>query len=96
MKLWPGALGLGFALLTGGDAMRETARDDLIAGEELVLRVAPDGGAPVRGRLPKGAAYRIGVRQGSWALIRAGELWGWTILDAGPVINADPVAAKRT
>lgn len=96
MKLWPGALGLGLALLVGGDTMRDTARDDLIAAEELVLRVAPDGGAPMRGRLAKGAVYRIGVRQGNWALVRAGQLWGWTILEAGPAPDVSPPDASKT
>lgn len=89
MKLWPGAIGLGVALLLGGDAMRDVPKGDLIASGELVLRVAPDGGAPVRGRLAKGAAYRIGARQGNWALVRAGALWGWTI-DAGAETNVRP------
>lgn len=63
------AVVVGIALMVGGDARRGDVRKDgaLEAAAELVLRVAPDGGAPVRGTLAAGTKVTVGVRQGSLA-----------------------------
>ncbi len=67
------------ALAVAGDERRDGGPPLLTAAAPLQLRVAPDGGAPIRATLPAGAAYQVTARQANWLRVRSGEQWGWTI-----------------
>lgn len=70
-----GALPLAAALALSGDA----APTLLEAAGLIELRVAPDGGAPVRARLDAGAPVTVTARQADWARLRSGAQWGWAV-----------------
>lgn len=84
MKPWaalPFSAALVVTLALGGDVgvERPIAFETV---ERIDLRVAPDGGAPMRGTLAAGSPVTVAVRQGDWALLRSGERWGWAAAPA--------------
>ncbi|MET0314240.1 MAG: SH3 domain-containing protein [Hansschlegelia sp.] len=79
MRIAAAGLAVALTLPLAGDAMRRSVSVQLVAAVPIELRVAPDGGAPIRATLPAGATYEVTARQAHWIRLRSGEEWGWTI-----------------
>ncbi len=60
------------------------------ASREVELRAQPAGGAPVLGRIAKGAKFEIVGEQKAWSQVKAGELTGWTL--SFYVMKGEPAA----
>jgi hypothetical protein len=81
---------LALLLLLPGAAV---AAEPGYASRDVDLRAEPLSGAPVTGRLEKGARFEILAEQKAWSQVKAGGVTGWTL--SFYVMRGEPAQPAR-